>query len=358
MKLFFTPGPAQVYPSLERHVLSALNEQIPSISHRSKQYEKIHQSTVETLRMVFGLPEDFHVFFHGSATEIWERLLENCVLKHSAHFVNGSFSERFYKAACTLQLDVHVEQVEMGQGFYEKTLELPASVEMINFTHNETSTGIITSEAYIHSYRDKYPDSLITVDMVSSAPYPRLDWQKVDAAYFSVQKCFGLPAGLGVLFVNNSCIEKAAQKEGMGKYIGTYHSFTEQHKMSLKHQTVETPNVLGIYLLGKICTEMLDEGIETLRTRLFSQSKKLYSFLETHERWKPFTHIEILQSPTVVVANIPEGSQEILAQLAQEGLILGDGYGPMKGKQIRIANFPAVTTEEIEKLIAALSRIS
>ena len=43
-----------------------------------------------------NIPEDNGIFFTGSATEIWERLIQNTVEHESFHLVNGSFSKKFY----------------------------------------------------------------------------------------------------------------------------------------------------------------------------------------------------------------------------------------------------------------------
>ena len=356
--IFFTPGPAPLYPGVERFIHHALRDSIPSISHRSKKYVSIHEETVENLRLLFGLPEDYYIFFHASATEIWERLIQNCVTKKSFHFVNGSFSERFYKTSLSLNREAIKFEKAWGKGFLDFKEEIPEEVEMINFTQNETSTGVRTPEPFIHLFKDQYPDALITVDMVSSAPIPRMDWKMIDAAYFSVQKCFGLPAGLGVLLLNEKCMEKARKRKAEGHSIGSYHSFTSQFDKYKVNQTVETPNVLGIYLLGKVLRSMLEKGLETIRLETTRKASKLYDYLDTRSTWSAFVADPELRSPTVVVANIPEGSDDLLQGLENNGFILGNGYGKMKGKQVRIANFPGVSLGQIEQLLIEMNKLS
>ena len=249
MKKFFTPGPTHMYPTVGKHLQHALEGQIPSFSHRSQTFKDLYAETVAGLREVFQLPPDWGILFFASATEIWERLIQNCVDSHSFHFVNGSFSQRFYEAALKLQRKPFLAEVEWGKGF--EFIPLPAGVEMINFTRNETSTGVMTPPDFIYQYRAAYPEALITVDMVSSAPYTDWDWSQLDAAYFSVQKCFGLPPGVGVLLYSPRLLHRARQRKELGSSLGTYHSFEAMAAKAVQHQTVETPNILGIYLLGK-----------------------------------------------------------------------------------------------------------
>src|SRR5579884_2196118 len=104
-KTFFTPGPSQLYPTIEKHISEALEQHIPSISHRSTKFKEIVKETVSNLRNVLTIPEDYHIFFLSSATEAMERVIENCVEKKSFHLVAGSFGDKFYEIAKDLKKD-------------------------------------------------------------------------------------------------------------------------------------------------------------------------------------------------------------------------------------------------------------
>ena len=41
--IYFTPGPAQLYPTVKNHILKALELEICSLSHRSKDYIQIQK---------------------------------------------------------------------------------------------------------------------------------------------------------------------------------------------------------------------------------------------------------------------------------------------------------------------------
>src|SRR4051812_37822867 len=99
----FTPGPSQLYFTVADHAKKAFKDGIPSISHRSKTFESIVRECTDGLRALLNIPDGFHIFFTGSATEIWERIIQNLVAKDSLHLVNGSFSKRFHEIASQLQ---------------------------------------------------------------------------------------------------------------------------------------------------------------------------------------------------------------------------------------------------------------
>src|SRR3990170_8696696 len=140
-KINFTPGPSQLYFTVEDHIRTAFRDGVPSLSHRSKKFEGFYQDTVAGLRALLNIPTNYHVFFTGSATEIWERLIQNLVEEKSFHLVNGSFSKRFYEIALQLGKKPGKNEVGNGQGF-DPSLSVPAETELIAVTHNETSTGV------------------------------------------------------------------------------------------------------------------------------------------------------------------------------------------------------------------------
>ncbi len=356
-KTFFTPGPAHLYPSFETHLQQALREQIGSISHRSKQFKAIYQFTYEQLKTLLSIPDNFAVLFTGSATEIWERILQSCVQEESFHLVNGSFSKRFYEFAGELGKKATKLEMPFGKGFDLSQVTIPAGAELVCLTHNETSSGVTMPVADMHALKQTYADKLFAIDMVSSAPYPDLDFQLIDCAFFSVQKGFGMPAGLGVWIVNDKCLQKSEMLKQKGLTVGTYHSLPSLWSKFKTFETPATPNVVGIYLLGKIAEDMNKKGIAAIRQETEQKATMLYTYLKQSENVKAFVQNPDHQSPTVVVADVATGSTELIQKLTQTGNVVGSGYGNYKEKQIRIANFPAVTIEQTQRLIDELKRL-
>jgi phosphoserine aminotransferase len=349
-QLFFTPGPAELYFTVETHIKNALNEHVPSISHRSKAFEGIYREAVQNLKDLLELPDNYHIFFTGSATEIWERILENCVESQSYHYVNGAFSKRFYETALQLKKAPLHQQAADGSCSSVNTGDIPDTAELIAFTQNETSTGAAQPLSDIYAVREAFPDKLIAVDAVSSLPYIDIDYHKVDTVFFSVQKGFGLPAGLGVWLVNDRCLEKADQLAAKGLNIGTYHSLPSLLVKAQKNQTPGTPNVLGIYLLAKVTGDMLKKGIGRIRQESEYKAAVLYNLIEHHARFRPFVKEAKYRSGTVIVAETEALSSEIIQKLLERNIVIGAGYGTYKNQHIRIANFPTHSREKVEML--------
>lgn len=355
MKINFTPGPSQLYVTTESHVKTAFKTGIPSISHRSKEFESIYAEAVDGLKQLLQIPNGFHIVFTGSATEIWERSLQSLVADQSLHFINGAFSKKYFEIA--QQLGKHPVKVEVKEGLGFNGVAIPdCDPELIGLTHNETSTGVSLSIDFINSFRSRYPKALIAVDAVSSLPYPKLDFNNIDMLFFSVQKAFGCPAGLGVWIVNDKCVDRAVDLS-KNTSVGSYHSLPSLISMATKNQTPETPNVLGIYLLAKVTSDFVGRGANVLRQETNYKAALLYHALETIPVAKPFVKESEGRSQTVIVADTGDNTSKIVKALEPFGLYPGDGYGKAKATQLRFANFPAHSKEQYELLCDKLTSL-
>ncbi len=351
---FFTPGPSQLFPTIPLYMQKALKENICSISHRSKSFENIFINTVQGLHTLLNIPQDYKIFFLSSGTEAMERIIENCVETESFHFINGSFSNRFFLTAQEIKKNPKKYEVALGNGFDFENINVPKESELICLTHNETSTGVILPLEKVYPFRKKHPNALFALDIVSSAPLTEVDFSQFDTIFFSVQKGFGLPAGLGVLIVSPKAMEKATYLYKKNISIGSYHNFISLVKYEEKHQTAETPSVLHIYLLGEIVQEMLTAGIERIRKDIEQRAESLYSFLDHSNNLQAFVKEHAFRSPTVIVMQTGSKTIRIKKYLEGKGLIVGSGYGKNKEVQLRVANFPAIPSSETEKLIKYL----
>lgn len=357
-KIYFTPGPSQLYPTVAKHIFQALRENIPSISHRGEKFHSIFQNTTRALRTVLKIPKEYQIFFLSSGTEAMERIIENTVEKYSTHFVNGAFSQRFWQTAQELYKKPYKIGTTFGTGFNFASIEVPKKTEVFCFTHNETSTGVALSMHDIYNFKKQYKDTLIAVDTVSSAPYIDIDYSMVDLVFFSVQKGFGLPAGLAVLIVSPSALEKYTYLTRKKVSTGSYHSFDSLIHYLEKSETPETPNVFGIYLLGKVCEDLLKKGIELIRKETEEKADILYKFFEERNGFDLFVKDPKQRSKTVIVIQMMHDSSQLIEELKKRGLIVGMGYKEYKTKHIRIANFPSHSMSDIKKLVREIKIVS
>ena len=349
-KICFSVGPSELYPGVEGYIKNALSEEVSSISHRGEEFSNLFKSVTKNLKKLLGIPKDYEIFFLSSGTEAMERVIQNLVEKTSLHFINGAFSKRFYQTAKELGKEpLKIEEIP-GRNFDFKKIDIPKEVEVICFTQNETSTGTVLTMEDVYQLKKRHPQKLIAVDVVSSAPFVSINYKFTDCVFFSVQKGFGLPAGLGVLVVSPAGLKKAKTLDEKGISLGSYHSFLVLKKFADKHQTPETPNIFLLYLLDKVVSDMLKKGIEKIRKETKVKAKLLYNF---------FGECSFVKNPkdrskTIVVME-SEKAKELQERLNKKGFVVSGGYGEFKDKHLRIGNFPAHSTSDVKKLIKAFS---
>ena len=346
---YLTPGPSELYFTVDYHIKQAIKAGIPSISHRSREFQSIYGSIKENLKALLNLPEDYRIFFTSSAREAWERVAQNLVSKNSFHLSNGAFADKFIDTMKAMGKSPQAFRVPDGKGFDIQGLTLPENIELVSITQNETSTGTRFPVEDIYSIRNNHPDFLIAVDGVSSIPYEEVDYSKIDTMYFSVQKCFGLPSGLCVWLINERCFEKAHKLESEGMSIGSYHSIPSLQKMYDKNQTPETPNILDIYLLSRVIEDMLHKGIGQIRREINYKSAVVYHSIKEHGLLESFVEDEKIRSKTIIVLSTPE-AESFYDYMVSKKIKVGRGYGQYRDEHIRIANFPTHSKEFFEKL--------
>jgi phosphoserine aminotransferase len=336
----FYPGPSRVYDDVPAYVKAAHKKGILSLNHRSEEFMDLSRKTVKLLKQKLDIPADYSVFFACSATECWEMIAQSLIEKESIHLHTGSFGEKWFDYTKRLRPAAQSHPRDK-----EKLIN-PAeclfnSGELICITHNETQVD----NSIIGEIKKINPDHLLAIDATSSMAGVQLDFKAADIWFASVQKCFGLPAGLAIMI----CSPRAVERIQAIDEAAHYNSLSLVKQMMSKWQTTCTPNVLGIYLLKSVLKERESISKIDKRTRenfndwidFFSSSKKLKNFI-TNPQVRSLTVIPVTAAKDQLTA--------IKSRAKKNGFLLGEGYGKLNESTIRIANFPAIRQKEIKSL--------
>ncbi len=355
-KIYFTVGPSQIYPTLPKHLSEALKQDIPSLNHRGADFKKLYSDLDSNLKKLLGIPKNYEIFFTSSALEAMERTILGTVEKNSYHIITGSFGKAWAKYAEELgkqvikfEVDLSDLSVIRNSDFIDTPNFLKS--ELICITQNDTSTGIQIPMEEIYFLKKKYPEKLIAIDVVSSIPYVDIDYSKIDITFFSVQKGFGLPAGLGIMVVSPNALKKTKRLKDKGMSIGSYHSLLNLSEKYKSFQTPETPNVLNIFLLNKVCLDLLKKGIQNVRKETDKKYDIISTFFNNHPKFSHSVKDERYRSRTTIVINTSGETQKIKQSLSKQGFEIGAGYGENKDTQLRIANFPTQNLSDLKKLL-------
>lgn len=347
----FYPGPSRVHDEIPSYVKDAFKKGIMSINHRSDGFMEISQKTIALLHEKLNIPGDYVVFFTSSATECWEIIAQSAVEDRSYHIYNGAFGQKWFDYSKRLHPESAAHSFSFNEKLEPKELGNAHGYSVICLTQNETSNGTQVSNSIIRALKKKHENSLIAVDATSSMAGIKLDFNAADIWFASVQKCFGLPAGLGLMV----CSPRAIQRTNTIAERAHYNSITFMSEMMAKWQTPFTPNVLGIYLLMRVLEN--SEHITAVHDKIVERFELWSEFLKERKSIHHLVETKTVRSYTVVpVTASGEVIQSIKATAKRKGFLLGEGYGEWKANTFRIANFPALKKKEIKELAHLLEK--
>ncbi|WP_064196932.1 MULTISPECIES: aminotransferase class V-fold PLP-dependent enzyme [Emticicia] len=340
----FYPGPSKVYPQIATYLQEAVTSGILSQNHRSAPFMEMLEKCISEFKFKLNIPEDYEVFFTSSATECWEIISQSFTINHSHHIYNGAFGQKWHEYASRI-----VKQTTK-QSFDFQSLApnnfIPHDADLVCITQNETSNATQISNEFLKSLK---AEAVIAVDVTSSLGGIELKWQNGDIWLASVQKCLGLPAGMGLIICSPKAI-KRAKEIGDKKYYNSLLFIRENFK---KLQTPYTPNILGIFLLHRVMQQV--NNISLVNQQIQARAQDFYNFIEEETKLKLLVKNDSVRSSTVIAI---EGSNSEISSIKEKAkennIILGNGYGQWKDTTFRIANFPAIENWEFDKLKALL----
>ena len=344
-KVSFYPGPSQVYDKVPRWTKLAFDEGVLGINHRSRRFGEIVAEVYQLLQEKLQVPANYHVAFTSSATECWEIIAQSFVEEKTFHLYNGAFGEKWHRLYKPLVPTAVSYLFDFEAPLILDNVIVPSDVELLCLTHNETSNGTYLPDDQLRELRELYPDTLIALDATSSMAGQALDFSLGDIWFASVQKCFGLPAGMGILICSPAAHARALELQKRDHY----NSWLTVQENAAKHQTHHTPNVLDIYLLSQMLRERKD--IQKVHEKI---SERYRQWNEVIDQLAGVNHLvpdATIRSQTVLTLTASTSRIKALHQKAQQGgFTLGKGYGNWKKSSFRIANFPALRKEHIATL--------
>ncbi|MGD8822331.1 MAG: alanine--glyoxylate aminotransferase family protein [Anaerolineales bacterium] len=348
MPKLFIPGPTNV----DSDILAA--QARPMIGHRGQVFTALMATVQPMLQQVLGT--QFPVFIStSSGTGLQEAAVRNTVGRRLLSCICGAFGQRWYEVALANGLPADPLEAEWGQPntpeSVAKQLER-GDYDTLAVVHNETSTGVENPVAEIvRAARRVNPDIVVLVDAVSSAGGVEIqtDAWGLDVILTSSQKCFALPPGLAFAAVSQRALDRA----GMIKNRGWYFDFLQFEKYHQRNMTPSTPAISLIYALNAQLEKMLDEGLPARFQRHLQLAQRTRDWAEAN--FECFAAAGYRSKTVTTIVNTPAMDiGDVNRFLAERGMVLANGYGPLKNKTFRIGHMGQTTSPELEDLLTAL----
>lgn len=348
----FIPGPVEVHPD----ILKACS--VPMISHRDKEYEKLHGETVAKLRTMFGNPKGSIFLLTSSSTGAMEAAVRNLSAKRILSCTCGAFSERWFDIAKENGKEADAYSVDWGKPNRPEEIDrrlATGAYDCITVVHNETSVGIMNPLADIAKAVKKHPEVMFAVDAVSAMAGVKIepDALGIDLLLAGTQKAFGLPPGLAVVYASPRALERAAKVPARGHYF----DLLQYQKYGEKNQTPETPVITLIHALNVQLGRMMQEGFDARYARTLAMAKHCRAWaLERGYGIFPEPGFESV-TLTCVRNTKKTDVKKLNEELGRRGYLISDGYGKIKDQTFRIAHMADITMDDLRGVLAAIDEI-
>lgn len=345
MTRLFIPGPTDVAPD----VLQAQGQAM--IGHRTQEFKDLYAGIQPRLQQVFQTSSRVYLAA-SSGSGLWEGALRSVMRGRLLLCVCGAFGQRWADVARANGLPFDQLDVEWGKANTVKQVEAAlgkTAYDTLALVHNETSTGVQNPVAEIAACaRQLQPELVVLVDAVSSmggVDIPCDAWD-LDVVVSSSQKCFALPPGLAFAAVSDRALARAAQVDHRGWYFDLL--LLEQYHQ--RHYTPATPAISLLYALDRQLERMLEEGLPARFARHDQLAEQVGSW--AGERFEMFA-AEGRRSRTVTAVRNTRGLDvaALNAHLRQSGMMLANGYGPLKDQTFRIGHMGETQPSDLDQLL-------
>jgi len=353
-RLLLGAGPSPV----PDRVLTALGH--PPVGHLDPVFGAIQDDVAAMLREVFGTAN--RVTFPLSATGSggMQAMVDTLVAPGDRVVVGvcGAFGARMAEALRRAGAEVVLVEAQWGRSIAtERLVEAIAGgdTRAAFVVHAETSTGVLQPlGALAEAVRAR--DGLLLVDCVTSlggVPVD-LDAHGVDAAFSGTQKCLNVPPGLAPFSVGERALGRVQHRSWYFDLQAMIDYWFADGPRAYHH----TAPINMVYSLHEGLRVLLEEGLKTRYARHIRAHSALRSALAVLGFDRVASDDDAL--PSLLAVTVPEAIDESAlrgALLAQDGIEVSGGLGPLAGRVWRIGVMGlGAEPEPQERLVRAIAR--
>ncbi len=352
----FGSGPSKIRPEAIA-ALAAVGGSLLGTSHRQKPVRALVGRVRAGLDDLFDLPDGYQVVLgNGGSTAFWDIAAFGLVRQRSAHASFGEFSAKFAsvtKGAPWLE----DPSVVVGEPGTLPTLSAVDGADVYAWPHNETSTGVMSQVARIPGAAE---DALVVIDATSGAGGLPVDIAQTDVYYFAPQKSFASDGGLWIALMSPRALERVAEIAASGRYIPTFFDLPTAIDNSGKDQTYNTPSLATLVLMAEQLDWMLaGGGLDFTVGRTTESSSHLYQWAEKMDYTTPYVAEESARSLVVGTIDFDPSIDhaELAKVLRANGIVDVEPYRKLGRNQLRVAMFPAVDPDDVQRLTASIEYV-
>ncbi|MCH1626808.1 3-phosphoserine/phosphohydroxythreonine transaminase [Fredinandcohnia quinoae] len=314
---------------------------IMEFSHRSKEYDAVHEKAITDLRELLHIPNDYHVLFLQGGASLQFSMVPLNFLSPSRtadYVLTGVWSEK-----------AQDEAEKIG-----KTTTI-ASSQHQNYTFIPNMTDIKPSHdsAYVHLTSNNtiygtewkhYPtlDVPLIADMSSDILSKEIDINQFSMIYAGAQKNLG-PAGVTVVIIKDELLKNSTEN------IPTMLNYKIHAK---KNSLYNTPPTFSIYMLSLMLEWVKNQGgIPAIEARNNEKAALIYNCMDESNGFYTGHAQKDSRSNMNIVFKLPteELTNKFIAKSKELGFIGLSGHRSVGG--CRASTYNAVPYESCEALV-------
>lgn len=346
-KYNFYPGPA----TMPYSVLEQIRDQIVDYhdmgmsiietSHRSSEYDTVHQSAITLLRELLGIGDEYEVLLLGGGATLQFAMVPMNFLPDNtscAFVVSGSWAKKAIADAKKIgAVDVLFDGKESNYTTLPAASQVKPSGDhaYLHITSNETIGGVQWKE---------WPDTgsvPLIVDMSSDILSRPIPVQRFDLIYAGAQKNLG-PAGVTVVIIKKELV--AGCPESLPAYL-SYKTHAE------KNSLYNTPPVFAVFAMKLVLEWVKIQGGASALAELNDRKAALvYDAIDDAREFYTCPVDERYRSAMNIVFRLPSEDLEkqFVSEAEQAGMIGLKGHRSVGGCRASLYN--AMPLEGAEQL--------
>ena len=316
---------------------------VMEISHRSKQYDALHNETIELFKELLGLGDNFKVLLLQGGASLQFAMVPMNLLgegKSADYLLTGTWGKKAIKEANIIATGRIAATTEKDGVFFnipkQEELDLDSSAVYCHITSNNTIFGT--------QWRS-FPDTggvPLVADMSSDILSRRFDPAPFGIIYAGAQKNLG-PAGVTVVAVREDLLEK------MNKDIPTLLSY---HTHVSKNSLFNTPPCFAIYMVNQGLKWLKGiGGLDAMEKENEEKARLIYGTIDENKEFFTSPIEPESRSHMNVVFRLP--SEDLEKKFVEEGA--GAGFIGLKGHRsvggIRVSMYNANMLDSVKDIV-------
>lgn len=244
---------------------------IMEMSHRSKDYEAVHNDAIARLKSLYSIPDNYEVLFLQGGGSLQFTMVPMNFLNSdqtASYVLTGSWSEKAVKEA---KFFGHIRE---GASTKDNAYRNIPALEEIEFSETDSYVHITSNNTIYGTQWKNFPQTggvPLVADMSSDILSKPVDVSNFGIIYAGAQKNLG-PSGVTVVIIRKDLLEKANTNiPTMLKYS------THADANSLYN----TPPTFGIYMLGEVLKWVEEKGgLEAIESNNEEKAKLIYDVID------------------------------------------------------------------------------